>query len=65
LHISENFLLYTACEAGTATDMSKRNSFEEAADSLLAAFANVGGGAVNSNRFNVHEAREHNPKNAW
>jgi hypothetical protein len=29
--------------------MSKRVSFEEATDSLLAAFANGGGGAVNSN----------------
>jgi hypothetical protein len=30
--------------------MSKRESFEEASDSLLAAFANVGGGVVNSKR---------------
>jgi hypothetical protein len=29
--------------------MSKRKSFVEATDSLLAAFANVGGGSVNSN----------------
>jgi hypothetical protein len=29
--------------------MSKRKSFLEATDSLLAAFANAGGGAVNSN----------------
>jgi hypothetical protein len=29
--------------------MSKRKSFVEAADSLLDAFANAGGGAVNSN----------------
>jgi hypothetical protein len=30
--------------------MSKSKSFEEAEDSLLAAFANVSGGAVNSNK---------------
>jgi hypothetical protein len=29
--------------------MSKRKSFAEATDSLLAAFTNVGGGAVDSN----------------
>jgi hypothetical protein len=29
--------------------MSKRKSFEEATDSLLAAFTNAGGGFVNSN----------------
>jgi hypothetical protein len=49
LHISENLLLQAICEAGTAPYMSKRKSFEEATDSLLAAFANTGGDSVNSN----------------
>jgi hypothetical protein len=30
--------------------MSKRKSFEEATDSLLAAFTNAGGDSVNSNK---------------
>jgi hypothetical protein len=34
--------------------MSKRKSFVEATDSLLAAFTNGGGGAVNSNLFSLH-----------
>jgi hypothetical protein len=41
--------MQAACEAGTAPYMSKRKSFVEATDSLLAAFANAGGGSVNSN----------------
>jgi hypothetical protein len=48
LHISEDLLLQVVCE-GTITYMSKRESFVEATDSLLAAFTNAGGGSVNSN----------------
>jgi hypothetical protein len=52
LHISEKSLPQAACETGTTNNMSKRKSFVEATDSLLAAFANVGGGSVNSNDKN-------------
>jgi hypothetical protein len=51
--------MQAACEAGTAPYMSKRKSFVEATDSLLAAFANAGGGAVNSNfSKNIIDKRE-------
>jgi hypothetical protein len=53
LHISYDLLLQVACEAGTTTYMSKRESFVEATGSLLAAFTNIGGDAVNSNNYTV------------